>query len=157
MAYDFKILVQKFRKLSREAPQFMDNVAPRAIGTVSARYFKQAFQREAWDGKKWPEVNRRKNTYVRKKDGKVMKNYAKGAARIRPILTGPTGDLGRSPQFEPGKSNKDRVVVSAKSYGEFHNKGKGNLPKRQFMGVTNELSQLIAEELNKQFHQFFNR
>jgi phage gpG-like protein len=155
---DFDDLKKKFEKLAREAPAFMDNVAPKAVSKVAADLFKESFQKEGFDDGGWEEVNRRKGaTYARKKDGKAVKNYAKGAATMRPILTGSTADLGRSIEGDNIKSTGGRAVVKAKFYGKFHNEGMGNLPKRQFMGQTNELNRRISGELDKLLTNFFNR
>ena len=154
---DITDLRNKIQSLVQQAPWFMAQKAPQAVAKVAADHFKENFQDEGFEGDKWPEVNRRKETYVSKTTGKTQKNYAKGAAKLRPILTGETGDLGRSIEPNAAMSHGGNAVVSSKSYGQYHNEGKGHLPKRQYMGQTPKLNQIISEELDKQFKQFFNQ
>ena len=153
---DFSELKAKIEELAKKAPGFVDDILPHAVATVAANYFKENFQDESFEGEKWQEVNRRKDFYVRKKDGKSVKNYTKGAARIRPILTGETADLGKSLEADADKSVGGKAVVKTVHYGEYHNEGTENLPKRQFMGQTETLNEIISEELDKQFTKFFN-
>lgn len=154
---DITDLRNKVKNLVQQAPWFMAQKAPQAVAKVAADHFKENFQNEGFEGDKWPEVNRRKETYLSKTTGKTHKNYARGAARLRPILTGETGDLGRSIEPDAGKSIGGDAVVTSKFYGKFHNEGEGHLPKRQYMGPTPTLNQIISDELDKQFQQFFSQ
>jgi len=154
---DITDLQKKLDRLARQTPNFISSVAPHAVAVVAANHFKEHFQNQGFEGDKWPEVNRRKDYFVRQTDGKKVKNYAKGAARLRPILTGETGDLGRSIEADAAKSTGGNAVVAARHYGQWHNEGAGHLPKRQFMGQTPTLNQMIANELDSLFQQFFNQ
>ena len=60
---------------------------PDILGQAAVDAFKQNFQDEGFFGSGWKEVKRRQG-------------HAKGAAASRPILTGPTGNLGRSIDYE---------------------------------------------------------
>lgn len=154
---DIADLKTKIERLARQSPDFISRIAPHAVATVAANHFKENFQEEGFEGDKLAEVNRRKDYYIRQTDGKKVKNYAKDAARLRPILTGETGDLGRSVEADAAKSVAGNAVVTARHYGQFHNEGAGHLPKRQFMGQTPTLNQLIADELDSLFQDFFNQ
>ena len=62
---------------------------PKKLGNLAVRMFKENFQKEeSLFGRAWKEVKRRLQG-------------ARGAAGHRKILTGPTGNLGRSIQFIP--------------------------------------------------------
>jgi len=152
---DINDLKQKFDQLARQAPQLMDRDAPHVVATVAANHFKDNFQTESFEGAKWPEVNRRKDYFVR--NGETKKNYTKGAARLRPILTGETGDLGRSIEPDTQKTNNAQAVVTMREYGKYHDEGSATLPRRQITGQTPQLNQLIASELDNLFNRFFNQ
>lgn len=154
---DINDLKNKLSRLAQQSPDFVNRIAPHAVATVAANHFKENFQTESFEGNKWPEVNRRKASYVSKTTGKTHKNYTKGAATLRPILTGQTGDLGRSIEPDANKSTSGTAVVTSKFYGQYHNEGQGHLPKRQYMGQTPKLNQIISDELTKQFYKFFSQ
>ncbi len=61
---------------------------PKKLGNLAVRMFKENFQKESFFGRARKEVKRRLQG-------------AQGAAGQRKILTGPTGNLGRSIQFTP--------------------------------------------------------
>lgn len=119
---------------------------PRKLGNIAVRMFKENFLTESFFGRKWKEVQRR------------VKG-AKGAAGRRRILTGPTGNLGRSIQATPHRGSV--TVHSDLPYAEAHNEGTATagrghsttIPRRQFMGedrrLTEALEKKITEEINK--------
>lgn len=119
---------------------------PRKIGNLAVRMFKENFQGEGFFGRAWKEVKRR-----------IM--GAKGAAGKRKILTGPTGNLGRSIQYTPHDGYV--VVHSDLPYAEAHNEGTNNagrshnvrIPQRQFIGedpkLTDAIEKKITEEISK--------
>ena len=98
---------------------------PDILGQAAVDAFKQNFQDEGFFGSGWKEVKRRQG-------------HAKGAAASRPILTGPTGNLGRSIDYET--SDHEAVVFSDLPYAAAHNEGTTTagrnhnvtIPKRQF-------------------------
>lgn len=152
---DLKDLQRKFRNLERQAPRFMNNEAPYAVAVVAENHFRENFQNEGFEREKWPEVNRRKDYYT-DSSGNTKKNYAKGAARMRPILTGDTGDLGRSIEASRSGSRNGQAVVEYNEYGQYHNEGGPNLPQRKFAGQSDQLNQLIADEISELMFDFFN-
>lgn len=156
---DYTDLTRKIKTLAAQSPDFVSRVAPHAVAVVAASHFKKNFLDEGFEGQKWPEVQRRMPYFIR--NGKTVKNYRKGEARNLRILTGLNpdgegiGELGRSLMPDHTKSTGGKAVVSAREYGKFHNEGDG-VPKRQFMGQTEQLNQLISNELDKQFTKFFS-
>ncbi len=112
--------------------KLFNNDLPRIIGVEAVNHFKENFQNEGFDKVKWKEVKRRENSWSR------------GADRTRKILTGKTGDLGRSIHYrtESGKA----IIFSDLIYAPVHNfglrAGRGGgflMPKRQFIGDSQEL------------------
>lgn len=123
---------------------------PRKIGNLAVRMFKENFQREGFFGRAWKEVKRR-----------IM--GAKGAAGKRKILTGPTGNLGRSIQYTPHDGYV--VVHSDLPYAEAHNEGTDNagrnhnvrIPQRQFMGEDPQLTAAIEKKITEEINKALNK
>ena len=152
-------------KLYKTIPEELHKYGPRIMGTIAVSEFKKNFQTESFNGKKWQEVQRRQPT---------SKIYHSNAAHhpvrsTRQILTGDTGDLGRS--IEIKEQRQDRVTVwtappafgSKEPYGKAHNEGlragRGGgfiMPKRQFMGETKALNERIIKELKEQLQRLMN-
>jgi phage gpG-like protein len=154
------------KKLENDFHVFFYKDGPAIAANKAVSLFKQNFQTESFFGEKWKEVKRRQATW--KRNGKPVKNPTKGAARTRKILTGKTGDLGRS--IEVKEVADGRAVIwanpgafrSKEPYGRVHNEGlkagRGagfTMPKRQFMGDHPQLRQAIADELSKKLKQIF--
>lgn len=154
---------RRLKELQEEFKDLFDKYAPRIAGTVAVRFFKSRFQIEGWERSgDWKEVQRRMSSWTR--NGKTVKNYYKGAKLTRKILTGDTGDLGRSIEVEkesPGSVTIwTRPIGSNKAYARVHNEGlragRGSgftMPKRQFMGEHPELNKLIIEELERKLKE----
>ncbi len=123
---------------------------PRKIGNLAVRMFKENFQREGFFGRAWKEVKRR-----------IM--GAKGAAGKRKILTGPTGNLGRSIQYTPHDGYV--VVHSDLPYAEAHNEGTNNagrshnvrIPQRQFIGEDPKLTAAIEKKITEEISKALNK
>ncbi|MBP3762928.1 MAG: phage virion morphogenesis protein [Bacteroidales bacterium] len=125
---------------------------PKKVGNKAVQLFKDNFQKEGFFGKAWKEVKRRLHP-----SGKNR------AADTRAILTGPTGNLGRSIQYVVRDGSV--VVESDLPYSAAHNEGTTNagrshnvhIPQRQFIGDSPELQQaiedIITKEMNKALKQ----
>ncbi len=130
------------RQLSRDLPN--------KIGKLAVRMFKDNFQNESFFGRAWKEVKRRLQG-------------AKGAAGIRKILTGPTGNLGRSIQSIPRDGSV--TIVSDLPYSSAHNEGTTNagrshnvrIPQRQFIGESPELTAAIEKKITDEISKALNR
>lgn len=147
---------KKFQDIADKVPDFIQNLAPRIAGQVALDHAKENFQRQSFDGRPWQEVQRRipgSKTY--------RANARRHPARLsRPILTGDTGDLGRSLQFSV--SNGQATIFSDKIYAKVHNEGlragcgKGFImPQRQFLGTSQNLEQDIKQQILQQFQNLF--
>ena len=147
---------QELNRLQTEFKELFAKYAPTIAGKTAVSYFKKNFQNEAWGRVKWQEVKRRTDPHV------------KGAKATRKILTGDTGDLARSIEIK-SISNGQVVIWTAPSafskepYGRVHNeglragRGKGFImPKRQFMGESEELNALIISEIERKLKQITN-
>jgi phage gpG-like protein len=153
--------------LKKDFKAFINTSGPKIAGNKAVSMFKENFREEGFFGEKWKDVKRRgtKEVRVKLKSGKTkIKTVpaAKGAARKRRILTGETGDLGRSIRIKSSGHGKvevwsDPEKLDSTPYGAVHNeglrsgRGKGfTMPRRRFMGDHPDLRQGIAGELSKE-------
>jgi phage gpG-like protein len=130
----------------------------------AARLFRQNFREEGFFGKKWDEVQRRKTHEVRYKthSGKIKTRTVKrgkGVMGSRKILTGATGNLGRS--IRTRVNGNSAIVYSDLPYSVTHNEGTNNagrghhtrIAQRKFIGehptVTAAMKTKIEEYLNR--------
>ncbi len=156
----------EIKRLENEFKDLFEKNAPTIAGKTAVKYFKKNFQNEAWGRVAWKEVQRR--TPGTKANKYAAKRHK--ARTTRKILTGDTGDLGRS--IEIKSVQKGQVVIwtapnefgSKEPYGRVHNeglragRGKGFImPKRQFMGESEQLNTLIISELERKLKQIASR
>lgn len=138
------------KNLERELQRKLQRDLPKKLGNLAVRMFKENFQKEGFFGRAWKEVKRR-----------IM--GAKGAAGKRKILTGPTGNLGRSIQFTPRDGSV--TVYSDLPYAEAHNEGTDNagrnhnvrIPQRQFMGEDPKLTAAIEKKITEEIYKALNK
>lgn len=145
--------IEKLRRDNVEFKQFYDNDLPTIVGTESVNFYSESFQNEGFTDtilEPWQDVKRR--TDPKRPDR---------AAATRKILTGATGDLGRSIEFSKGlnevKITADAGVGSDKSYAAAHNEGTTTagrnhnvvIPKRQFIGKSTKLNKIIMDITSK--------
>lgn len=136
--------------LKEELQRQLSRGLPKKVGNIAVRMFKKNFQKESFFGRAWQEVKRRIQG-------------VKGAAGKRKILTGPTGNLGRSIQFIP----RDGFVTieSDLPYSEAHNEGTTNagrshnvrIPQRQFIGESPELTAAIEKKIEDEIYKALNK
>lgn len=137
-------LKELLAKQTKEVQHAINSQLPLRIGKKAADLFAENFQNEGFADagtKPWKEVKRRQNPKV------------KGANASRKILTGRTGDLGRSIKYELSAQG-EVTIYSDIVYADVHNeglragRGKGfTMPQRQFMGDSKELDAIIAQEI----------
>lgn len=150
-----KLLGQK----AVEIKQLLNNDLPVIIGVTARNYFADNFQSESWERTKWPEVKRRLPSWERK--GKAVNNPTKGAKRSRKILTGDTGDLGKSIQYTPetGKVtiHSDLIYAAVHNFGLKAGRGSGfTMPQRQFIGESEELNAKIKTIIENKLQKILN-
>lgn len=145
-AEQFKI---KLEQAKRRLPTAINKELPVNIGKKSVDIFTENFQHEGFEDvaiEPWKEVKRRQNPRT------------KGAAKTRKILTGTTGDLGRSIKYDIMPHAV--VVYSDVPYAAVHNeglragRGKGfTMPKRQFIGDSQKINEMIETEIDNLFNK----
>lgn len=125
---------------------------PKIIGNRVVRMTKQNFQEEGYFGKRWKEVKRRQ--------GHKRSNGADGH---RKILTGRTGDLGRSIKAKPEKGAV--TIYSDLPYSAAHNEGTNNagrghktrIPQRQFLGDHPQVQQATHDIIEREISKIINQ
>ncbi|WP_053404983.1 phage virion morphogenesis protein [Persicobacter sp. CCB-QB2] len=119
------------------------------IGMLAVEHAKGSFQNEGFSDKskndnRWKEVGRRQGS-------------GDGAAAKRKILTGETGDLGRSPDYK--KTAQGVEIISDKEYAQVHNEGGTSgrksapfkMPARPFIKQSDLLNAKIIAKIEKRF------
>jgi phage gpG-like protein len=157
---------QRLKSLEKEFKDFVSYTAPKIAGTVAVRLFKQNFQNQGFFGEAWQEVQRRQPWTRTHKS--VAKRHP--ADTKRKILTGRTGDLGRSITCKVVGDGTAIIFTdpnafsSKEPYGRVHNEGlpagRGSgftMPKRQFIGDHPTLRQAIMEELEQKANEIINK
>ena len=160
---------QRIGEMRDQFGEMFDRYGLMIVGNVAVSWFKKNFQNQAWGRVRWKEVQRREP------GTKAYKYNAKHhpARTTRMILTGDTGDLGRSIEIKEtsplhGGSEGGYITIwtnpsafgSKEPYGRVHNeglragRGKGfTMPRRQFMGEHPELDDLIVKKLEEKLKQ----
>lgn len=154
---EFQSIISRKEK---ELHRLLNIDLPKIIGKEAVSIFKTSFNTEAWGREKWQEVERRKSTWTR--NGKTIPNPITGAKRTRKILTGDTGDLGRSLEYntETGKVtiSSNLIYAAVHNFGLKAGRGSGfTMPQRQFIGDNKELNKKIEIEINKKLDKIFNQ
>ncbi len=142
-------------KLSEEVKQFINDDAPMIVGKNAVDHFTENFQQEGFVNnglESWEDVKRRTNPKIT------------GAKASRSILTGDTGDLGMSTQYKDA-SNGQTAIYSDLPYSTAHNEGTTTagrnrnvkIPKRQFIGDSEELDKKNMEDLKKNIDKILKK
>ena len=162
---------QRLHEMRKQFGDLFDRHGLQIIGNVAVSWFKKNFQNQAWGRVKWKEVQRR--TPGTKANRYAAKHHP--AQTTRRILTGDTGDLGRSIEIrevspsERGAGGSITIWTnpsafgSKEPYGRVHNEGlragRGagfTMPRRQFMGESPELYDLIIRKLEEKLKSIAN-
>ena len=153
---------QRISEMKEQFGELFDRYGLTIVGNVAVSWFKKNFQNQAWGRVKWKEVQRRQP------GSKAYKYNAKHhpARTTRKILSGDTGDLGRSIEIREAKNGSVTIWTnpsafgSKEPYGRVHNeglragRGRGfTMPRRQFMGEDPELDALIVSKLEEKLKQ----
>lgn len=163
--------IQQFRdKIAIFDFQFrkdLQTTIPKIIANKSVLLFKKNFQDESFFGAKWKEVNRRiphEQTYFTRSGKKATRVApAKGADGRRKILSGRTGNLGRS--IKSVVMDFAVKIISDLPYSSAHNEGTDNagrghrtkIPQRQFIGDSQEIGDLTQKTITDYFNKDINK
>ncbi|MDJ1494172.1 phage virion morphogenesis protein [Cytophagaceae bacterium DM2B3-1] len=148
-----------FLTLKQKLNKTLNNL-PKKVGVLAVNHFQDNFRKQGFDGKPWKEVKRRLPIGYKTGRRSSKVRYRKGADRTRGILIG-KGRLRRDIKLTLVTS--DKVVISSSvPYAAVHNlglkagRGAGfQMPQRQFMGNTKELTQDIENLITKEISGAF--
>jgi len=129
---------QKLARMSVQLQKAVDDDLPKIIGNRAVKMFKENFQGEGFFGEKWKNVKRRTNPPKRSKHP---------ADANRKILTGRTGNLGRSIRYETAKGVA--TIYSDLPYSKFHNEGTNRLPRRRFIASHPKIVAMAKAEIER--------
>jgi len=134
--------IKQLQQSNKEFKEWFDNDLPRIVGVEAVNFFTESFQNEGFTNQTlvpWKEVKRRENPRPDR------------AEASRKILSGKTGDLGRSIEYksEPGHV----TIFSELVYASAHNEGTTTagrnrnvtIPKRQFIGDSETLDRKVEK------------
>ena len=150
--------IKKLMEQSKAIENLNSRILPNLVGNEAKNFFTESFQKEGFTDETlepWQDVKRRTNP-----------KRPDRAAATRKILTGATGDLGKSIEYkaEPGQVtiiSDTKGAGSDKDYAAAHNEGTTTagrnrnvtIPKRQFIGKSATLDrkvlEIIKEEVDK--------
>lgn len=141
-----------FAQLPLRLARALNQDIPRKVANKVASAFRQNFQTESFFGKPWKDVKRRTEPRAGQED--------KADAR-RKILTGRTGNLGRS--IKTQVKDGECTIISDLEYSAAHNEGTSTagrgrhttIPQRQFMGHHKEVDRIIKETIEQTIQNAF--
>lgn len=141
-----------FARLPLKIARALNKDIPRKVANKVAQAFRQNFQTESFFGTPWKDVKRRTEPRA-SQVGKVDSR--------RKILTGRTGNLGRSIKTEV--RDGECAIISDLEYSAAHNDGTNTagrgrhttIPQRQFMGHHKEVDRIIKETIGKTIQKAF--
>ena len=132
---------QQLAQIGIDIQQLADDYAPVIAGKTAADFFAENFQRQGFLNQSinpWQDVLRRTKP----------RNTPKGqTAAGRQILFGETRNLSRSIDYQA--TNGQVIVYSDVRYAPYHNEGTDKLPKRQFIGDSEKLNELVIAEIER--------
>jgi len=138
-------------------------VAVEGLGHIKNSFKKQGFTDRSfvkWKARKTTDSHGRDRTRYRSsrigKKGSLTR-YGR-TLQERPILTGHASAGNKLRNSFTAKKSPERVsFVTYKQYAKRHNEGLNGMPKRKFVGRSDELEKQIEKKIEKQLHIIFNK
>jgi len=156
------MLKQEIAKKTEAIKAYINNDVPIVIGVEAVREFRQNFVDEAFDGEKWKDVQRRnpESPWYGHSGQTGRKSSSRATAKI---LDGETGELKNATTWD--QRGKSVFIINDKPYAKVHNEGlpakiygkkEFTMTKRQFIGVTERLSERINEKIERDITRIIN-
>lgn len=143
--FHFERVVNNLNQVKRELPPLLANQAQ--------NYFVSSWSKQGFNGQPWQEVKRREEGTT---EYKYPKMYGL-SRRTNPILIGGgqiKGSAGGALRRATGNSIRSatfdliRLLIDT-PYAGYINQGTNKMPKRQFVGQTQELSDVQVKKVNE--------
>lgn len=133
MPFNFAKKIRGLRKMKRDLPLIIANMAK--------RHYVDSFRKGGFTDASFSPWQARKS---RDRSDRSKVN----AGRNRAILV-KTGHLRNSIRVRIATFQKIEIGAYGVPYGVYHNKGEGNLPKRQFLGESRQLNYRIKKRIRQ--------
>ena len=133
MAFNFAKKIREFKKLKKELPIVLANMAK--------RHYVDSFRKGGFTDASFSPWQARKS---RDRSDRSRVN----AGRNRAILV-KTGHLRNSIRVRIATFQKIEIGAYGVPYGVYHNNGEGKLPKRQFIGKSRQLDYKIKRRIRQ--------
>lgn len=146
-------VLNKFEHLKRDLPQVLAN--------DSVRFFNDSFNKQAWDGAKWQKLKKpRKGGTILVKTGRLKRSIKVQSASFKIIKV--ISNTPYSQIHNEGFKGVEKVKSHTRRIGVVRKLGKAagvtdvashtrkmNMPKRQFMGDSKELTKQHVVKIEK--------
>jgi hypothetical protein len=134
MPFNFKKKIADLKKLKKDLPK--------VIGNMAKRHYVESFRKggftdvsfNPWQARKFKDRSDRSRV---------------NSTKSRAILV-KTGHLRNSIRVRVATFERIEIGAYGVPYGVFHNNGEGKLPKRQFIGRSRSLNNRIRQRLNQE-------
>ena len=141
---------------------YVNDKVPVVVGVEAVKEFKENFDKESFDGKRWPDVKRRdpNSPWFGHSGQTGKKSNARTTAKI---LSGETGELRNATTWR--REGKSVIISNDKEYAAVHNEGLQAkiygkktfiMPRRQFIGATDKLKKNIQDKIERDIHNIIN-
>lgn len=125
----------------------------REIANMARNHYLNAFQKSSWEGKSWRQVQRRIS-------GTAAYKYPKNkglSRRTKPILVN-KGTLRRAVNSSVKGISGGKIYFRVDlPYAKRHNEGLKGMPKRQFMGWSQQQSKEARKIIERNINRSFNK
>ena len=164
---------QQINAFFKKHKAFFDQDAPRIIARTATEYYKQRFREKSWDGKPWPALSKNykpKRGSMMVRTSKLMNSIQESTVTPGKVVIsagnskvpyarihnegGVIKRAARSEVFNRNRNKKGRFRKGTKAGKGFtFRAGTINMPKRQYMGFTQELNERVIKRF-KELYKF---
>lgn len=136
MPFNFKRKIKRFKRTKRDLPK--------QVGNIAKNHYLKAFREEGFT-----------DTTLNKWQKRSTRNRSDRRTTNRRNLLVNRGHLRRS--IKVGKATFSRIEVGSYGikYAQYHNRGAGRLPKRQFVGKSAVMNDKIRRKIRKEVKDVF--
>lgn len=164
---------QKIDALFIELSQFVEKEVPDIIAETATELFKDSFREKAFDKKPWPQTKRKvKKGSLMVRTGALMGSirpsqitpsqvtisagsYKVPYARVHnegsEVIIPPRSETFQRNRFQSGKKNGKFKKGTISGQGFTFKEARFNMPQRQFMGISLNITQVILNRIKKAF------